>query len=53
MNLVWWHELIQWWHELPPLFVYLFALPFVIGALGLAACGRRNGPARPDAGTTR
>jgi hypothetical protein len=31
----WWQEGLAWWDALPPLFRYLFALPFVVALLGL------------------
>ena len=33
---------VSWWDSVPPEFAFLLALPFVVGALGLATL--RRGP---------
>lgn len=39
-------EMLAWWHALPPEFVFLLTLPFVVGIVGVGAdvLRRRTGP---------
>ncbi len=42
-------ELVDWWQALPADFAFLVALPFVVGAAGLAAEAFRARPGRSAA----
>lgn len=50
MMLAWWQDGLAWWDALPPLFRYLFALPFVVALLGLLADRWGTANARPPPG---